>query len=98
MVFLYVGGQSGCKDDKTEVFEVVFRINLVETGRFRVLGRGIRRLCGGDLPGREHTGRYLRHKYCMGCSAGTIGSNVCVLHAFLSFLKDTARTHLEQIS
>jgi len=65
--------------------------------RVRFVEQGIRRLCAGDLPGRDHTERYLRHKYRLNLSAGTIRSTISVLHAFLTFLKDIGKEHLEQI-
>ncbi len=98
MVFFHVEEQSGSKGDETAVFEGVSRVHLVETHRFRVLERGVGRLCGGDLSGGEHVERYLRHKYRTNLSAGTISSTVSVLHGFLSFLRGTGRGHLEQIS
>jgi integrase/recombinase XerD len=98
MVFFHVEEQSGSKGDETAVFEGVSRVHLVETHRFRVLERGVGRLCGGGLSGGEHVERYLRHKYRTNLSAGTISSTVSVLHGFLSFLRGTGRGHLEQIS
>jgi integrase/recombinase XerD len=76
----------------------VSRAHLVERDRFRAVEHGISRVCSGDLPGKEHTERYLRHKYRVNCSAGTIGSNISVLHAFLSFLKGIGKEQLEEIS
>jgi site-specific recombinase XerD len=66
-------------------------------GRVCVVEHGIRRLCRGDLPGKEHTERYLRHKYRLNLSAGTIRSNISVLHCFLGFLKSIGKEQLEQI-
>jgi site-specific recombinase XerD len=66
--------------------------------RAYVVDHGIRRLCTGDLPGKEHTERYLRHKYRLNLSKGTIRSNISVLHSFLGFLKSIGREDLEQIT
>ena len=65
--------------------------------RVRLVEHGIRRLCAGDLPGREHTERYLRHKYRLNLSAGTIRTTISVLHSFLTFLKAIGKEHLGQI-
>jgi site-specific recombinase XerD len=62
-----------------------------------IFEHGIRRLCAGDLPGREHTKRYLRHKYRLNLSAGTIRANISVLHSFLTFLKGMGKEYLEEI-
>ena len=97
MVHFDLGEQSQFQPDYV-AFDGVSRAHLVERDRVRAVEGGIRRLCGGDLPGSEHIERYLRHKYRMGCSAGTIRSNVCVLHAFLIFLKKVGSSHLEQLT
>jgi integrase/recombinase XerD len=74
-----------------------FRSYRAHEARVRVVEHGIRRLCAGDLPGREHTERYLRHKYRLNLSAGTICSNISVLHSFLTFLKGIGKNRLEEI-
>lgn len=66
--------------------------------RGRLVKHGVRRLCAGDLPGRQHTESYLRHKYRLNLSAGTIRTTISVLHCFLTFLKDIGKEHLEQIN
>jgi hypothetical protein len=43
--------------------ETSFRSYRAHEVRVRVVEHGVRRLCAGDLLGREHTERYLRHKY-----------------------------------
>jgi integrase/recombinase XerD len=75
-----------------------FRARRADRERMRVLERGVLRLCSGDLPGKEHTDRYLHHKYRLHLSAGTIRSSISVLEAFLVFLKTVGRRHLEQMS
>jgi len=65
--------------------------------RARVVEHGIRRLCAGDLPGSEQTERYLRHKYRLNLSAGTIRANISVLHSFLTFLKGIGKERLDEI-
>ncbi|NIS70539.1 MAG: tyrosine-type recombinase/integrase [Proteobacteria bacterium] len=70
---------------------------LVYERRVRVVEHGIRRLCAGDLPGREHTERYLRHKYRLNLSAATIRASISVLHSFLGFLKSIGKERLDQI-
>ena len=77
--------------------EASFRSYRAHEVRVRVVEHGIRRLCAGDLPGREHTERYLRHKYRLNLSAGTIRSNISVLHSFLTFLKGIGKEQLEEI-
>ena len=77
--------------------EASFRGHRAHEARVRVVEHGIRRLCAGDLPGREHTERYLRHKYRLNLSAGTICSNISVLHSFLVFLKGIGKERLEEI-
>jgi integrase/recombinase XerD len=97
MVHFHFGEETQFQPDYG-AFDRVSRARLVERDRLRAVEGGIRRLCGGDLPGGQHVERYLRHKYRTNLSAGTIRSNVSVLHAFLSFLKDTGRSYLEQLT
>jgi site-specific recombinase XerD len=77
--------------------EASFRSYRAHEVRVRVVEHGVKRLCAGDLPGREHTERYLRHKYRLNLSAGTIRGNISVLHSFLTFLKDIGKRSLEEI-
>lgn len=74
-----------------ESHEVPFRDDQANRHRACVVEHGIRRLCAGNLPGREHTERYLRHKYRFNCSADPIRANISVLYSFLVFLKDIGK-------
>lgn len=78
--------------------EAAVRSHPTNRDRASVVERGIRRLCAGDLPGREHTKAYLYHKYRLNLSAGTIRANISVLHCFLTFLKGMGKEQLEQIT
>jgi integrase/recombinase XerD len=78
--------------------ERICRAYGADRHRAVVVDRAIERLCRGDLAGKGHVERYLRHKYRVNCSAGTICSNTSFLESFLIFLRDCGKTDLEQIT
>ncbi len=77
--------------------EASTRSHSTHQDRVCVVEHGIRRLCGGSLPGKEHTERYLRHKYRLNLSVGTIRANISVLHTFLALLKEIGKGRLDEI-
>ena len=66
-----------------EVIDPRYGSGRADLDRARVLERGLRKLCRGDLPGREHAEQYLRHKYRMNLRAGTIRGTISVIGPFL---------------
>jgi len=78
--------------------EKTFRNHQAHQLRTRALELGLRKLCGEDLPGKEHLERYLRQKYRLNCSAHTIRNTLSSIQPFLVFLRSSGKTHLEQIT
>ena len=54
------------------VAEKDIRVHQAHQLRARALEHGLRKLCGEDLPGMEHTERYLRQEYRLNSNAQTI--------------------------
>ncbi len=48
--------------------EKTFRAHQAHQLRIRALEHGLRKLCGEDFPGMEHTERYLRQENRLNCS------------------------------
>ena len=56
------------------------------------------RLSEMDIPGKEHLDEYLRYQYRRNFKFNTLRGNLTACQLFLSFLKDSGKTFLEQIT
>lgn len=64
----------------------------------RTFDKLIKKLGQNDIAGKEHIEDYLRHKYRRNCRANTLCNDYTAITLFMSFLKKSAKTALEQIS
>jgi integrase/recombinase XerD len=51
-----------------------------------------------EIPGKEHVEAYLRDQYRRNCKANTLRSTFTNLYIFLSFVKASGKSHLEEIT
>jgi site-specific recombinase XerD len=56
------------------------------------------RLSKMDIPGKEHLEKYLRHQYRRNFKFSTLRGNLTACELFLSFLNDSGKASLEQIT
>ncbi len=80
------------------VAEKDIRVHQAHERRARALEHGLRRLCGGDFPGKEHLEAHLCQKYRLNRSARTLQGTLSIIEPFLVFLKNNAKTHLGEIT
>jgi integrase/recombinase XerD len=62
------------------------------------LGRLLQKLSEKDIPGKEHIEEYLRDQHRRNCRPSTLRTSLTSIDAFLSFIKRTGKTHLEEIT
>lgn len=56
------------------------------------------RLADWDLPGKEHVEEYFRYMYRRNFRPKTYASNLGAIYIFLTVVRDSGKTHLEEIS
>lgn len=64
----------------------------------RALNQVLKKLSGKKLPGKEHIGGYIRHKYRCNFNPKTLLTTFTTVEFFVNFLKQTGKSHLEQIT
>jgi integrase/recombinase XerD len=67
-------------------------------GKRRVLDDVCEKLEHKEIPGKEYVEAYLRDQYRRNCKANTLWSTFTNLDIFLSFVKASGKSHLEQIT
>jgi len=56
------------------------------------------RLAGWDLPGKEHVEEYFRYMYRRNFRPKTYASNLGAIYIFLTIVRDSGKTRLEEIT
>ncbi|MDO9528365.1 MAG: tyrosine-type recombinase/integrase [Syntrophales bacterium] len=64
----------------------------------RALQRALNRLAGWDLPGKEHVEEYFRYMYRRNFRPKTYASNLVAIYIFLTVVRDSGKTSLEEIT
>jgi len=64
----------------------------------KALRWALNRLAGWDLPGKEHVENYFRHMYRRNFRPKTYFSNLTAIQIFLTVVKDSGKTHLEEVT
>jgi integrase/recombinase XerD len=64
----------------------------------KALRWALNRLAGLDLPGKEHVENYLRHMRRRNFRPKTYFSNLTAIHFFLTVVKDSGKTRLEEVT
>ncbi len=64
----------------------------------RALQWALNRLAGWDLPGKEHVEEYFRYMYRRNFRPKTYASNLGAIYIFLTVVKDSGKTRLEEIT
>jgi site-specific recombinase XerD len=64
----------------------------------RALQWALNRLAGWDLPGKEHVAEYFRYMYRRNFRPKTYASNLAAIYIFLTVVKDSGKTRLEEIT
>ena len=68
------------------------------TQEARALHRALNRLASWDLPGKEHVEEYFRNMYRRNFRPRTYASNLAAIHIFLTVVRDSGKTRLEEIT
>jgi site-specific recombinase XerD len=68
------------------------------TQEARALQWALNRLAGWDLPGKEHVEEYFRHMYRRNFRPKTYFSALTAIYIFLTIIRDSGKTRLEEIS
>jgi integrase/recombinase XerD len=58
----------------------------------------LKKLSALDVPAKEHIERYLRDQHRRQCRANTMRQSFATISSFMSFVSNTGKEHLEQIS
>jgi integrase/recombinase XerD len=64
----------------------------------KALRWALNRLAGWVLPGKEHVENYFRHMYRRNFRPKTYFSNLTAIQIFLTVVKDSGKTHLEEVT
>ena len=64
----------------------------------RALQWALNRLAGWDLPGKEHVAEYFRYMYRRNFRPKTYASNLAAIYIFLTVVRDSGKTRLEEIT
>ncbi|MBW2650878.1 MAG: tyrosine-type recombinase/integrase [Deltaproteobacteria bacterium] len=64
----------------------------------RALHRALNLLAGWNLPGEEHVAEYFRYMYRRNFRPRTYASNLEAIHIFLTVVRDSGKTRLEEIT
>lgn len=64
----------------------------------KALQWALKRLASWDLPGKEHVESYFRHMYRRNLRPKTYFSNLTAIQIFLTVVKDSEKTHLEEVT
>jgi integrase/recombinase XerD len=64
----------------------------------KALRWALNRIAGWDLPGKEHVAEYCRHMYRRNFRPKTYFSNLTSIHVFLTVVKDSGKSNLEEIA
>jgi integrase/recombinase XerD len=64
----------------------------------KALRWALQRLAGWDLPGKEHVEEYFRNMYRRNFRPKTYFSNLTAIHVFLTVIKASGKTRLEEIT
>lgn len=64
----------------------------------KALQWALKRLASWDLPGKEHVAEYFRHMYRRNLRPKTYFSNLTAIQIFLTVVKDSEKTHLEEVT
>jgi len=67
-------------------------------GRSRALVDVLEKLQAREIQGKEHVEEYLRDQYRRNCRPNTLRSTLTSLDLFLSFIRRSGKSHLEQIT
>lgn len=68
------------------------------TQEARALHWALNRLAGWELPGKEHVEEYFRHMYRRNFRPKTYFSALTAIYIFLTIIRDSGKTRLEEIS
>ena len=68
------------------------------TQEARALQWALNRLAGWDLPGKEHVEEYFRYMYRRNFRPKTYASNLGAIYIFLTIVRDSGKTRLEEIT
>jgi integrase/recombinase XerD len=68
------------------------------TQEARALQWALNRLAGWELPGKEHVEDYFRHMYRRNFRPKTYFSALTAIYIFLTVIRDSGKTHLEEIT
>jgi len=68
------------------------------TQEARALQWALNRLAGWELPGKEHVEGYFRHMYRRNFRPKTYFSALTAIYIFLTVIRDSGKTHLEEIT
>ena len=80
---------------RTKSGKVVFPAYTQEE---RALHWALDRLADWDLPGKEHVEEYFRYMYRRNFRPKTYASNLGAIYIFLTVVRDSGKTHLEEIT
>jgi hypothetical protein len=64
----------------------------------KALQWALNRLAGWELPGKEHVENYFRHMHRRNFRPKTYFSNLTAMHVFLTVVKDSGKTRLEEVT
>lgn len=64
----------------------------------RALHMALNRLAGWNLPGKEHVEEYFRYMYRRNFRPKTYASNLVAMYIFLTVVRDSGKTHLEEVT
>jgi len=68
------------------------------TQEAKALQWALHRLAGWDLPGKEHVEEYFRYMYRRNFRPKTYASNLAAIYIFLTVVRDSGKTRLEEIT
>jgi site-specific recombinase XerD len=68
------------------------------TQEAKALQWALNRLAGWDLPGKEHVEEYFRYMYRRNFRPKTYASNLAAIYIFLTVVRDSGKTRLEEIT
>jgi len=66
--------------------------------KIQALHRALHHLSGWDLPGKEHVKEYFWYMYRRNFRPRTYASNLVAIHIFLTIVRDSGKTRLEEIT
>ena len=66
-------------------------------GRSRVFGDVLKKLAGREIPGKEYVQEYLRDQHRRHCRANTLRSTLSSIDTFLSFVRASGKSRLDEI-